>query len=133
MSGKATERDLAAVTRLQADYARYVDDRDGAAFADLYGDTGVLSWGRRELTGRPTLEAFVAQAPRGVHLQGVASVEPGPDDVLGAVAPFVFFNAETGQIVAGRYTDQMVWQEGRLIFARRRIDITATLRAEPPS
>jgi hypothetical protein len=37
----------------------------------------------------------------------------------------VFVNAATGPIVAGRYTDRLVWQDDRLVFARRHIDVQA--------
>ncbi|MFD0853976.1 hypothetical protein ACFQ07_17190, partial [Actinomadura adrarensis] len=63
------------------------------------------------------------RAPRGVHLQGVPSIEERPDGDIGSVAPFVFFNAETGATVSGAYTDRMTWEERRLVFAERLIDI----------
>jgi hypothetical protein len=117
--------DLAAVTQLHADYARHVDSHDGVAFADLFGDGGVLDFAGREITGRDALAAFVARAPNGVHLPGVPSIQPAPDGGVAAVSAFVFVNAATGQLVAGRYTDRLVWQDDRLVFARRHIDVQA--------
>ncbi|MFI0350101.1 nuclear transport factor 2 family protein [Actinomadura sp. 9N407] len=117
------ERQLAAVTKLQADYARFVDGGESEAWSGLYGTGGVLSVSDgREIGGRE-LEAFAARAPKGVHLQGVPSLDARPDGDIDSVAPFVFFNAETGAIVAGAYVDRMTWEEGRLVFARRHIDI----------
>ncbi|WP_160147229.1 nuclear transport factor 2 family protein [Thermomonospora echinospora] len=112
------------MTRLQADYARYVDGGEAEAWSALYGSRGVLtiSDGRR-IGGREELTAFAARAPQGVHLQGVPGIEERPDGDIDSVAPFVFFNAETGAIVAGTYLDRMTWEEGRLVFARRHIDI----------
>lgn len=118
------------MTQLQADYARYVDSHDGPAFADLFGDDGVLDYGGRQTTGREALSAFAERAPNGVHLPGIASIEPTPDGGVAAVSPFVFVNAETGQIVAGRYTDRMVWRGDRLVFARRHIDVQVRTRAD---
>jgi hypothetical protein len=115
---------LAAVIKLQADYARYVDGGEAEAWSALYGSGGVLtiSDGRR-VGGAQELAAFAARAPRGVHLQGVPSVEERADGDIDSVAPFVFFNAETGAVVTGAYVDRMTWEEGRLVFAERHIDI----------
>jgi hypothetical protein len=121
--GERAERRLAAVTKLQADYARFVDGGEAGAWSGLYGSAGVLSVSDGREIGGPELEAFAARAPKGVHLQGVPSVEGRPDGDIDSVAPFVFFNAETGAIVAGAYFDRMTWEEGRLVFARRHIDI----------
>lgn len=115
---------LAAVIKLQADYARYVDGGEAEAWSALYGSRGVLTISDgRTVSGPEELAAFVARAPRGVHLQGVPSVEERPGGDIGSVSPFVFFNAETGVIVAGAYADRMTWEDGRLVFAERRIDI----------
>ncbi|MFF5257918.1 nuclear transport factor 2 family protein [Actinomadura viridis] len=117
---------LAAVIRLQADYARYVDagEAGAEAWSALYGSRGVLTISDGREIGDPgELAAFAARAPRGVHLQGVPTIEERPDGDIDSVSPFVFFNAETGAIVAGAYTDRMTWEEGRLVFAERHIEI----------
>ncbi|MEU5879188.1 nuclear transport factor 2 family protein [Spirillospora sp. NPDC047279] len=114
---------LAAVTRLQADYARYIDGGEPEAWSGLYGGGGVLSISDGREIGNADLPAFAARAPKGSHLQGVPSVEERSDGGVDAVSSFAFFNAETGAVVSGAYVDRMTWEEGRLVFARRHIDI----------
>ncbi|MFA1541910.1 nuclear transport factor 2 family protein [Actinomadura monticuli] len=115
-------RRLAAVTRLQADYTRFVDDRDGEAFSRLFVAGATLVLGDREIAGEPELAAFAGGAPRAVHLQGVPSVRLRPDGDLDAASSFTVLIAG-GDTLAGRYTDRMTWEDGRLVFARRHIDI----------
>ncbi|MFB4309433.1 nuclear transport factor 2 family protein [Actinomadura sp. GTD37] len=116
-------RRLAAVTRLQADYSRFVDDGDGEAFGGLYALGGTLVLRGREISGGRELAAFAAGSPAAVHLQGVPSIRVRPDGDVDAVSSFAVFVADTGAILAGRYTDRMTWEGGRLLFARREIDI----------
>ncbi|TDC57452.1 hypothetical protein E1281_05020 [Actinomadura sp. KC345] len=114
---------LAAVTRLQADYSRFVDAGDGEAFAGLYAAGGALVLGDREITGEQELAAFAAGAPRATHIQGVPSISVRRDGDIEAASSFAVFVTGTGAIFAGAYTDRMTWQDGRLLFARRHIDI----------
>ncbi|KAB2383455.1 nuclear transport factor 2 family protein [Actinomadura montaniterrae] len=119
---------LAAVTRLQADYARYVDGGQAMAWSALYGSRGVLTLSDgREVGGAEELAAFAARAPQGVHLQGVPSVEERDDGDIDSVAPFLFVNAENGSMIAGTYRDRMTWEDGRLVFAKRHIDMKRSL------
>ncbi|MFA1545953.1 nuclear transport factor 2 family protein [Actinomadura chokoriensis] len=121
-------RRLAAVTRLQADYSRFVDDRDGEALAGLYAAGGALVLGDREIGGERELAAFAAGGPRAVHSQGVPSIRLRPDGDIDAVSSFTVVVADTGAILAGRYTDRMTWEDGRLLFARRHVDIRIARR-----
>ena len=115
-------RRLAAVTRLQADYARFVDGREGGAFAGLYAAGGTLVLGDREISGEEELAAFADRAPRATHLQGVPSIRVRPDGDIESVSSFAVFVTD-GAILAGAYTDRMTWEGGRLLFVRRHIDI----------
>ena len=112
---------LAAVWNLMGDYARFMDGRDAAALSTLFGASGVLAVGEREITGPAALEAFAAQSPEGVHTQGVPTVERQPDGGIRATSSFVFVNGTTHAIVAGEYRDDIVESGDGLVFARRQI------------
>jgi hypothetical protein len=118
---------LAEVLRLQADYARHVDAGEAEEWCALFSSKGVLTLSDgREVSGADALAAFASRAPRGVHLQGVPSIEERPDGDIDSVAPFVYFNPDTGGILAGTYTDRITAEDGQTVFARRHIDIKRT-------
>jgi len=123
------DADLAAVIQLLADYGRFVDDRDGESWAGLFGASGTLAVGDREITGRQALAEFAVRSPRGVHLQGVPGVEKTPDGAIRASSSFAFLNGETGEVLAGAYADLIARTDGGLAFVRRHIDIRVHLRA----
>jgi hypothetical protein len=112
-----------AAEQLQVDYARLVDDKDGAGWAALFGADGALVVGDDVITGPETLASFAENARSGVHIQGVASFSLADDGTVDAVAPFVFIKAEDGGTIAGWYEDKLVPAGDGYTFARRRIDI----------
>ena len=113
------------MTRLSADYCRLLDGRDAAGWSELFAVDGRLDLGRKQIVGRDALREFGAASPPGVHLGGPAAVTVGEDEIT-SESPFVFVNAGTGAVLAGYYSDRLVWQDERLVFAVRRIDIRAT-------
>lgn len=116
---------LPAVWNLMGDYARFIDGREAAAWSELFGTDGVLVVGSREITGPSALKEFGAGSAAGVHVQGVPTVERQPDGSIRATSSFVFVNAATHGLVAGEYRDDIVESAGRLVFARRQIDMRA--------
>jgi SnoaL-like domain len=121
--GTLLGEDRAAAEQLQVDYARHVDDRDGDAWAELFGSDGVLVVGQREITGHDALKTFAEGSTRGVHIQGLASFAVVDDGSVESSSSFVFVNAETLQVIAGWYHDRLVASEAGYRFARREIDI----------
>jgi hypothetical protein len=114
---------LPAVWNLMGDYARYVDGREAVAWSRLFGESGVLAVGKREITGPAALEEFGAQSAAGVHVQGIPTVERRPDGSIRATSSFVFVNATTHALVAGEYRDDIVDSGDGLVFARRQIEM----------
>lgn len=121
--------DLMEVLRLHAAYAHALDHRDGPGFAALFSPEGTLVVpGLADITGADALAQFCVGAPHGVHLVGL----PHVDACSRAHAPFTFTAPENGRLVSGYYTDDLVVGEGgRLLFARRDVDIR--VRWQPPS
>ncbi|MFJ3779755.1 nuclear transport factor 2 family protein [Streptomyces sp. NPDC090075] len=124
---------LPALWNLLGDYARAVDSRDTAAVGRLFGGSGTLALPDRDISGERALGEFTAQAPRGVHVQGVPTVERGPDGELHVTSNFVFVNAVTYAISSGEYRDEIRSGEDGLFFARRAITIKVRTSDEPPS
>jgi len=123
------DADLAAVTRLLSDYARFVDDRDADAWADLFGVDGALVVGDREIAGKSSLAEFGRRSPRGVHMQGLPSLARRADGGLDAISSFVFLNGTSGEILAGTYTDHLTYTDHCLQFRLRHISIRVRLEA----
>jgi len=125
---------LPALWNLLGAYARAVDSRDTAAVARLFGHgSGTLALPDRDVTGDSALADFVEQAPRGVHVQGVPTVELVTDGALHVTSNFVFVNAVTYALTSGEYSDEIRQGEDGLFFAHRAITIKIRTSDEPPS
>jgi hypothetical protein len=122
---------LPAVWNLLGDYARLVDNKQ--AVAQLFGETGTLALPDREISGESALNEFVQQTHRGVHVQGVPTVERRADGSLSVTSNFVFVNAVTYGVTAGEYRDELREGERGLFFARREITIRVRTTDEPPT
>jgi hypothetical protein len=120
-----SEEERSAAVRLLVEYARFVDDADGPAWSALFGEDGVLAVGENEVSGRQELAAFAENSTRGVHIQGEATFKRRSDGSIDSSSSFIFTRAADGGVIAGWYTDHLVRHDGRLVFARRHIDIRA--------
>jgi SnoaL-like domain len=120
-----TEDEHRAAVALLVQYARFLDYLDGAAWSALFAEDGVLSFGDREITGREKLASFGQNSPRGVHIQGEAMFQRQPDGSVTCQSSFVFASTADGGVMAGWYTDRLVPDGNRFVFARRHIDIRA--------
>jgi hypothetical protein len=69
------------------------------------------------------------RSPRGLHLQGVPSIEKTADGAIRASSSFIFLNGETGEVLGGAYADLTARTDGGMAFVRRHIDIRVHLRA----
>jgi SnoaL-like domain len=125
-----SEEERCAAVRLLVEYARFIDDADGAAWSALFGEGGVLAVGENEISGKQELAAFAENSPRGVHIQGEATFQRRPDGSIDSQSSFIFARAADGGVVAGWYTDCLARHDGRIVFARRHIDIR--VRPLPP-
>ena len=129
--------DLAAVLpelwNLLGEYARLVDNRQAAEFSRLFGTRGVMVLPDREVSGEAGLTEFAANSPRGVHVQGVPTVQRRPDGTLVASSNFIFINAVTYNLSSGEYRDEVRAEDGRLVFARRVIVSRVKTAEEPPT
>ena len=110
--------------RLVADYARYLDDRDGDAFVGLFTPDAEIVIGERRIAGHEALRTFLEGSPRGLHIPGTPSVELDGDDVL-SHSTVVFVDSSTTGIRAVTNRDRMVWSGGSLLFRQRQLEIRA--------
>ena len=124
------DRDLESVeraaSRLSADYARLVDGRDAAGWSELFTPDGCLEVGDRRIVGRDAIRDFGATSTPGVHLSGPLAVTTH-DGKITCESPFVFVGATSGTVLAGYYRDQLVWQDDRLVFVVRKVDIRSSM------
>jgi hypothetical protein len=116
---------LPAIWRLQGDYARFVDGREPEAWSQLFGESGTLAVGTREITGSDALAEFAAQSTAGVHVQGVPTVARQADGRIRSTSSFVFVNAATQALIAGEYRDDIEETGDGLVFARREVEVRA--------
>jgi hypothetical protein len=124
--GAIPDGTVSLVMALFADYGRHLDlERDPGAWAELFGTDGVLVVGDREISGAEKLMKFAAGSIPGVHVQAVPQLRAQPGGGLDAITSFIFMTTETKDFRSGYYTDHLVWQGDRLIFARRRIQLLA--------
>jgi hypothetical protein len=124
---------LPAVWNLLGDYARHMDNQRAVEWTRLFGGTGTLALPDREISGESELNEFVQQTHRGVHVQGVPTVERRADGSLSVTSNFVFVNAVTYGVTAGEYRDELGEGDGGLFFARREITIRVRTTDEPPT
>jgi 3-phenylpropionate/cinnamic acid dioxygenase small subunit len=124
---------LPAVWNLLADYARLVDNREPVAWTRLFGESGKLVLPDREISGEAALTEFAANSSRGVHVQGVPTVQRRADGTIALTSNFTFVNAVTYAITAGEYRDELREENGEVVFARRQILIRVRTSDEPPS
>ena len=115
---------VAEVMALYADYARHLDlNRDPDAWAALFTPDGSLVTSDRQITGSAELRAFAAGSLPGVHVQAVPWLQARADGGLDAVTSFIFMTVQSHDFRSGYYTDELVRQDGRLVFARRQISM----------
>jgi hypothetical protein len=117
-----------AASRLVADYARYLDERDADAFVGLFIADGEIIFGERRIIGHEALRKFLDGTPRGLHVPGTPSISLEADHVL-SYSTVVFVDSSSSGIRAVANRDRMVWSGDRLLFERRELELRAdTLR-----
>lgn len=124
---------LPAVLSLQADYARLIDDRKPLEWSRLFGQDGTLALPDRDISGEQGLVEFAAGSARGVHVQGVPTVEQQADGTIHATSNFIYINAVTYTLSAGEYRDQIRVEGDSCVFARRQVVLRVRTADEPPA
>ncbi|WP_238439032.1 nuclear transport factor 2 family protein [Frankia nepalensis] len=130
--------DLEEIRKLYIDYGRHLDAGDPAAYAALFARDAKLRLGPvMRADGREQIERAAAQvvklAPDGskssVHLLGSPLVELAGDTATGECVWAAVSRDDDGapRVLVGRHVDELVREDGRWRFARRRglIDIGA--------
>ncbi len=123
----------AELRRLVERYARSVDDRDAAAFADVFTDDAVLITGRGEVRGREQLLAVPARLERyrvTMHLVGNHDVQLAADGVAASgwtycIARHVYAvgDAERVSVMHIRYDDRFRRQPDGWRITERRLAV----------
>jgi hypothetical protein len=123
-SANLSRAEIASVNRLLANYARFVDNKKGAEWRALFGKSGYLAFGDRNVSGDDLADFAVNSAP-GVHVQAVPYLERRADGTVFAESSFVYVAIAECAIRSGYYIDELVIEDGEYVFASRTIDIRA--------
>ena len=125
--------DIEAIRRLLIAYGKHLDRRDFAAYAALFAGNGIWDGGFGAATGPAEIEAMMQRmiggdliegAQRNFHVMSSFDIEvEGDRGTAWSRWTFVAQDAEgRPQILyAGRYDDELVREDGRWKFARRKV------------
>jgi uncharacterized protein (TIGR02246 family) len=122
--------DLNEIRQLYIDYGRHLDAGDAAAYASLFGRDAKLRLGAvMRADGREQIlqvaQKTMRRAPDGsrtsVHIISSPRIEINGDNATGeCVWTAVSISTGTQKIMVGRHIDELVREEGRWCFAKRR-------------
>jgi uncharacterized protein (TIGR02246 family) len=139
-----TLRELAdheEIRRIFVEYARYLDAADHAGYASLFARDGVMAAQLGEAVGPAAIEAALDAAlspqvratfPSAVHVMNNQSIDVDGDTATTAVLWFYLTTDGDGVpmvLQAGRYTDEVVREDGR--WKLKRHDITRLMGRSP--
>jgi uncharacterized protein (TIGR02246 family) len=111
--------DRAAIRRLIAAYALALDAGDIDACVRLFAPDGEFLVYGRSFAGHDGIGRMFQDAPRGLHLTGVSSVDARGDTAT-ARSQVLFVRAGDLQLRPALYDDDLIRDGGQWRFARRR-------------
>ena len=139
-----TLRELAdheEIRRIFVEYARYLDSADHAGYASLFARDGVMVAQLGEAVGPAAIEAALDRAlspdvratfPSAVHVMNNQSIDVDGDTATTGVLWFYLTTDDDGVpmvLQAGRYTDDLIREDGR--WKLKRHDITRLMGRSP--
>jgi uncharacterized protein (TIGR02246 family) len=114
-----SSRNHAAIRELLAGYALALDADDIDGCMELFtADAEFLVYGKT-YAGQDGIGDMFRAAPRGLHLNGASRVDVRGDTAK-VRSQVLFVNASTQQLRSALYDDDLVRQDGRWRFQRRR-------------
>jgi SnoaL-like domain len=120
-----TDADEAAIRDLIARYALALDAGEPQECAGLFTPAGEFHVYGRTFTGRDAVAGMFRDAPRGLHLTGVSSVDVR-DDAATARSQVLFVRAVDWNLRLALYDDHCVRDGGQWRFASRRCRFITT-------
>lgn len=127
MTASRHAADWGSLQSLLARYGSLLDREYDRQWSELFvPDARLEVIGGAIAEGRPELEAFARDSPRGTHLTGCPDVEAidYERNRLSVTSSWIFLSRRTGSSVGGLYYDDVVIDEdGSVAFVSRRIAI----------
>ena len=120
--------DHAAIRELLARYALTLDAGDIERCVELFAADGEFVVYGRVHAGHDGIGRMFREAPRGLHLTGVAEIDVGPNvaDTATARSQVLFVRAGSLQLRPALYDDELVRDGGLWRFRRRRCRFITT-------